>query len=666
MPRRGTTPGLDGSGITIGVIDFFDVDLYWNEDEHGPPPVANVTAQCFDHGGDCTTAFFDGRRRRWRGPRGRRRRDDPRHGPGARVFIGQAARWSDYRRLVDWFVDRRTSTSSVDRWAAGTTAPATVAARSTTSSTTPSPVERLWVNSAGNNGRDKYYRQPVTTVRRPGRVRPDRRRHLSPVHRLRRTRGHPVGERLGRPAPRSVPTTTPICGSRRPGAPAAGTVVATSLRRQQLGRDTDREHHVQSMPVGGLVAVPRVALGRRRHRRRRDRDPRLRLRHRFVHLERRLGRRVRRRLRESRRDLRRCRSTRRAAGKVASYSSQGPSNDGRTLPDLVAPADVRQHRAGTVRGHERRRCRRRRRGRTAPRRRSRRRPGLAGRPGPPPHRRPRRPGGPTTRAVTVSSACPDPPTAAVDATPSRFVALDVPTRALDTRPGSAIGPTSLVGPVERGDDPRPADPRHRRRPDDRGHGRRREHRRGPARSAELTCRCCPTLGAPLGGYSNLNVDTGGQTRANFAIIPVGADGAISLYSIADGTRRRRRAGLVRARAGRRRRRALRRTPDRPTDPRHTPGLPRRTDGRGRVAIGAHADGCRPGHVAALVVTVTAAESSSPRLAPGLPDGPTGRHREDVDGEHLRWRRCRQHGDRPRDRWWDLHRGVLRRTAAPHM
>jgi len=32
----------------------------------------------------------------------------------------------------------------------------------------------------------------------------------------------------------------------------------------------------------------------------------------------------------------------------------------------------------------------------------------------------------------------------------------------------------------------------------------------------------------------LNIDGAGQTRANFAIVPVGADGSISIYSIADG------------------------------------------------------------------------------------------------------------------------------------
>ena len=40
--------------------------------------------------------------------------------------------------------------------------------------------------------------------------------------------------------------------------------------------------------------------------------------------------------------------------------------------------------------------------------------------------------------------------------------------------------------------------------------------------------------ASLGGYSNVNLDRPGQTRSNFAIVPVGADGSISLYAISSG------------------------------------------------------------------------------------------------------------------------------------
>src|SRR3954452_4426615 len=51
--------GIDGSGIKIGVIDFFDVTKYWNVNEEGPAPVAGVTAMCLNAGVDCTSEFFD-------------------------------------------------------------------------------------------------------------------------------------------------------------------------------------------------------------------------------------------------------------------------------------------------------------------------------------------------------------------------------------------------------------------------------------------------------------------------------------------------------------------------------------------------------------------------------------------------------------------------------
>ncbi|MFP5487210.1 MAG: hypothetical protein ACLGHQ_02740, partial [Acidimicrobiia bacterium] len=97
--------GLDGTGVRIGVIDFFDTQ-YWDEAEHGPLPQAGVDARCFEEGRDCTGDFFDGRDL-----------GGEEHGvavveilrdmaPGAQIYIGQAATIADYELLVDWFVEQ--------------------------------------------------------------------------------------------------------------------------------------------------------------------------------------------------------------------------------------------------------------------------------------------------------------------------------------------------------------------------------------------------------------------------------------------------------------------------------------------------------------------------------------------------------------------------------
>ena len=38
--------GFTGKGVRIGVIDYFDVTKFWNTAEHGPLPIAGVTARC--------------------------------------------------------------------------------------------------------------------------------------------------------------------------------------------------------------------------------------------------------------------------------------------------------------------------------------------------------------------------------------------------------------------------------------------------------------------------------------------------------------------------------------------------------------------------------------------------------------------------------------------
>ena len=155
--------GIDGTGVKIGVIDFFDVTLYWDTAEHGPAPVAGTTAKCFDEGGDCTATFFDGIEG-----------GGESHGvavvevirdmaPGAQIYIGQAVTAADYRLLIDWFAARgvrvisRSLGSRYDGPGDGRGALDDVAAHAAGRG-------MVWINSAGNNAINRYYRHPVRLV----------------------------------------------------------------------------------------------------------------------------------------------------------------------------------------------------------------------------------------------------------------------------------------------------------------------------------------------------------------------------------------------------------------------------------------------------------------------------------------------------------------------
>jgi hypothetical protein len=125
---------------------------------------------------------------------------------------------------------------------------------------------------------------------------------------------------------------------------------------------------------------------------------------------------------------------------------------------------------------------------------------------------------------------PAPPTE-LHASPSRFVALDTPARVLDTRVETAVGPVELIGRVERGGvlslpiagtGDVPAD----------GVTAVAVNLVAVEADRPSYLQAIPTNAAMLGGTSTLNIDAAGQTRANFAIVPVGADGSISIYSIA--------------------------------------------------------------------------------------------------------------------------------------
>lgn len=128
---------------------------------------------------------------------------------------------------------------------------------------------------------------------------------------------------------------------------------------------------------------------------------------------------------------------------------------------------------------------------------------------------------------------PEPPTPTADATPGAYVALATPTRILDTRTASRVGPSSLRGP----------------------------HRAGAildlpvvdgslvplsgvaAVAVNITSvdpiangyvQAYPTFVGATGATSTLNVVAGTGARPNFALVPVGADGSISLYLNAGG------------------------------------------------------------------------------------------------------------------------------------
>ena len=126
-----------------------------------------------------------------------------------------------------------------------------------------------------------------------------------------------------------------------------------------------------------------------------------------------------------------------------------------------------------------------------------------------------------------------PPPAEIDASPSTFVPLDVPQRVLDTRPESAVGPAALIGRLTAGDV--------RDLP---VLGQAGIPASGvTAVAVNVTAvgidrpsyvQALPTLEAAVGAYSNINLDQVGQTQANFAIVPVGSGGSISLYTIAGG------------------------------------------------------------------------------------------------------------------------------------
>lgn len=518
--------GFTGAGVKIGIVDFFDVSRYWDTSEHGPRPVKNVTAKCFAFGNDCSQSFYDGFDEGG---------DD--HGvavvevvkdmaPDAEIYIGTALTPGDYRRLIDWF---RASGVTVLNRSLGARYDGPGDGRGTLDDLADyaNSLGITWVNSGGNNGWGRYYRQPVrllgdrvafgpsgSMTALPfngcvslGGVRWANDWDLPPAERtdydvflwetkasstaldriVARSEGDqragdvPIELFSGQYCP-STSTRRLALEIRWRGGDVTGDVIEILDYGQGMSAFTQAEYSATT-PIGDSRADGVIAVGAV--------DPP-------------------------------------GSGTIGYYSSQGPTNDGRISPDVSAPSGFsssifRSGFSGTsaaapvVTGAAALLTQ----------------AGLAADPAAL---------GNLIRHLTVDRGAtgpddvfgagefrlPDPPSA-TRAVPSRFEPSAVPQRVLDTRPTSPVGPAELVGAVQPGevlDLPLgahvPAD--------------------ATAVAVNITvtqvdrpsfAQALPTLAAPIGGFSSVNLDAPGQTRANFAIVPLSA-GSMSVYATGGG------------------------------------------------------------------------------------------------------------------------------------
>ncbi len=218
---------------------------------------------------------------------------------------------------------------------------------------------------------------------------------------------------------------------------------------------------------------------------------------------------------------------------IGDYSSQGPTTDGRVKPDVSAPsgfysATYDDTFSGTSAAS----------------------PVAAGFAAVLQSAGLAAPGGPTAALVkhfvtdlgplgkdnafgTGKVLLPAPPGAAPTVNNSEYMPLTAPTRILDTRPSFHVGPAELLGPYAPesifelpvlGVGSVPASG-------------------VTAVAINLTSvnttqtgyiQAAPYLRATIGGTSTLNISTAGNARPNFAIVPVGVDGKISVYLHAGG------------------------------------------------------------------------------------------------------------------------------------
>lgn len=125
---------------------------------------------------------------------------------------------------------------------------------------------------------------------------------------------------------------------------------------------------------------------------------------------------------------------------------------------------------------------------------------------------------------------PDPPTGGLDNSPAKYVAL-TPARVFDTRTAGLCfaycgprAPRSILDIDVTGTGGVPAS----------GVSAVAVNVTMRDTAAAGWVQAVPTLLGPLGGTSTQNVEGPGMTRPNFAIVPVGADGSITLYDVAGG------------------------------------------------------------------------------------------------------------------------------------
>lgn len=508
--------GRRGQGITVGVIDFTDVAAFWSAALGPAPTPADVF--CRSSGADCAADFFDGVDA-----------GGESHGPAvaaviraiapdARLVFGRATSLADYRELLDWFAGQ--GVTIVNR-SLGTRYDGPGDGRGGLDAIVDEAVGRgmLWVNSGGNNGSGKYYRGAVTI--RDGWVDFGGTRYLPFTGSAQLAGVRWAGDW---DLPAAERTDYDVVVTRAPdGRPEAGTVIASSTLRQRDGarplealptrmspaageRLYLSVRHVTGDVAGdvleildfgdgftshtttaGSAAVPAVdsrspgaiSVGAI--------DPP-------------------------------------ASGAVASYSAQGPTTDGRVVPSITAPTGYPNPVWGTFSGTS-----------AAAAATSGVAALLAGA------------GLGTTptelatalRSNTVDRGAAGPDNTfgagelrlpAVQASPSaagvasRYVGL-APTRLLDTR--------TQGGPLAAGEARRvtvtgtlgiPAD----------GVTAIAVNAVSVGAAAPGYLQLLPTGQALPGAYSNVNIDAAGQVRANFAVVPVGDGGSVSVHASAGG------------------------------------------------------------------------------------------------------------------------------------
>lgn len=525
--------GFDGTGVRIGVIDFFSTASFWNSVEMGPKPTAaNGRAMCRFRGTDCIAGFDDtvlpG--------------DGRQHGPAvvevirdvapnADIFIASAETYSDYIEVIDWFAANgvtilsRSLGSFLDGPGDGTGPMAEIADHAVAQG-------MVWVNAAGNEGDGGYWRGPAVTVNgnpvsAPGQTiafaaggsadwmplqgcttatlrwnegwddpAGAHTRYDLEVYQVDVVTGAAVmrsrAERVAEPLRQLAPT----CPQQVPGGNAqrlflqvvyrggGGTPGNDVLEIQdyRVGLGIHQAAYSAALPAADSKNPSVLAVGAI--------DPP-------------------------------------AGTQIAAYSSQGPTNDGRIKPDVVAPAGVTNSVYGTFSGT------------------SASTPAAAGTaalllqaglaaPGPTLAALLRTAvlpiGAPTPNNTYGTGVLRLPPAPAASGAepPTAYHALGEPVRIVDTRPASPVGPPALTGlraPATVLDIPVEA-----------LLGRTTGAIAAVALNLTVVdavepgwVQVVPKQRAGLGAYSNLNIDAAGQTRSNIVQVPVGVDGSISVY-----------------------------------------------------------------------------------------------------------------------------------------